>query len=113
VIAYIFYDNPELRTNLRRELIPVAKRYRGYVRFVTIDGIEYSHLATFLDVDSSKKDRYPALVVHSLFNDQVFRYDSTSEITTEKVDQFILDILQGKMSSGEKQKTEEQGHDEL
>ncbi|KAL1970206.1 hypothetical protein VTN77DRAFT_5366 [Rasamsonia byssochlamydoides] len=122
ILAYIFYDNPTDRTNLRRELIPVAKRYRGYVQFVTIDGEEYGHMASSLELKSKpgRERLFPAFVVHAMFNDQVFVYDQDAPITRERVDRFVLDILQGKMSptSGhgetETEKQDEKNdHDEL
>lgn len=126
LLAYIFYDNTQnqnrtSRALLRRELLPVAKRYRGYVDFVTIDGVEYGHVATSLlelnRPDRSSSSLFPAFVVHSLFNDQVFVYDD-APITAAGVDRFVLDILQGKMSSSsgrgkDEGKVNKNDHDEL
>ncbi|KAL1983943.1 hypothetical protein VTN96DRAFT_9717 [Rasamsonia emersonii] len=112
---------PYLSRTPAKRVTPVAKRYRGYVDFVTIDGVEYGHVATSLlelnRPDRSSSSLFPAFVVHSLFNDQVFVYDD-APITAAGVDRFVLDILQGKMSSSsgrgkDEGKVNKNDHDEL
>jgi protein disulfide-isomerase A1 len=110
ILAYIFYTTSTDRTILRKELIPVAKRYRGYVQFVTIDALEYGHMASALNLKGSK---FPAFVVHSMFNDQVFVYDQTRQITGKEVDEFVLGILQGKISASSERGTKNDHRDEL
>jgi protein disulfide-isomerase A1 len=73
---------------------PLAKKYQEYLSFVTIDAVEYASLAHALGLSPGA---FPALVVQNPILGQVFLYDQTRAITTDSVEAFILDIVQGKI----------------
>ncbi|KAJ9617561.1 protein disulfide-isomerase precursor [Knufia peltigerae] len=121
LLAYIFVSNDRDRSSLRRELYPVAKEYKDYINFVTIDSHEYGHMAPGLglsaaagDDDYDHESGYPALTVYSAWKDQVFPYPETEELEAEQVEAFLLQILHGERGPWDpSNKAGSSGHDEL
>ncbi|KAJ9603980.1 protein disulfide-isomerase precursor [Cladophialophora chaetospira] len=94
LLGYIFVSNDSQRASLRRELHPVAKTYKDYVNFVTIDSEEYGHMAVSLGLSGN---HYPAFTVYSAWKDQVFPFSQAQPIkveAVEAVEAFLLEILQ-------------------
>ncbi|KAI0007510.1 thioredoxin-like domain-containing protein [Xylariaceae sp. FL0662B] len=73
---------------------PVAKMYKEYLNFVTVDANEYADLATMLGLTSGS---FPALAVQNPMFGQVFPYSQRAKITPETVGAFVMDIVQGKV----------------
>lgn len=91
----------------------VAKMYKEYLVFVTVDTNEYGDLAAPLGLASGK---FPALSVQNPMFGQVFPYPRTKKITPEAVGGFLMDIVQGKVSPWDGMMPAEEGgnpHDEL
>lgn len=72
---------------------PVAKKYKEFLSFVTVDSIEYGAMTNVLGLPA---DEYPALAVENPARGQIFPFTEES-ITPEAVDQFVLDIAGGKV----------------
>ncbi|OTA99877.1 hypothetical protein M426DRAFT_324763 [Hypoxylon sp. CI-4A] len=92
----------------------VAKMYKEYLTFVTIDAGEYGDLAIPLGL---MPGAFPALSVQNPMFGQVFPYPRSKKITPEAVGGFLMDIVQGRVkpwdgtfAAGE---AEENIHDEL
>ncbi|OCL05096.1 hypothetical protein AOQ84DRAFT_345252 [Glonium stellatum] len=96
-IAYIFASTEDEQDALRRDLTPVAKKYQQYINFGLIDAVEYRHMASSMNLQS---DVFPAFVFHNILNDQVYPYNQHKDITAGGIDEFILSILQGRVSGG-------------
>lgn len=92
----------------------VAKMYKEYLLFVTVDANEYGDLAEPLGLRAGK---FPALSVQNPMFGQVFPYSGGREIKPEAVGGFLMDIVQGKVKpwdgtmEGEDKGADE--HDEL
>ncbi|KAI8634504.1 thioredoxin-like domain-containing protein [Xylariaceae sp. FL1651] len=91
---------------------PVAKIYKDYLSFVTVDADEYADLATPLGLTHGV---FPALAVQNPMYGQVFPYGQGLEISPETVNAFVMDIVQGKVQPWDGQSTGEnsRAHDEL
>jgi protein disulfide-isomerase A1 len=89
----------------------MAKKYQEYLSFVTIDAVEYAHMAPSLGLEAGI---FPALAVQNPTYGQVFPYDQQRVITAEAVESFILDIVQGRVQpSANGVGREAAAHDEL
>jgi protein disulfide-isomerase A1 len=87
----------------------LAKKFKEYLNFVTVDAVEYGHMLEALGL---KDDGSPALAVFNPMYGQAFPYEQRKKITSEAVESFVMDIVQGKvqpMVSG----GGEQAHTEL
>ena len=110
LLAYIFVSNDAHRISLRRKLDPIAKTYKDYVNFVTIDSEEYGHMAASLGLSGN---HYPAFTVYSAWKDQVFPFPRTQRIEVETIEAFLLEILQGQREPWNPETPREGRHDEL
>jgi len=89
----------------------MAKKYEEYLSFVTIDAVEYAHMAPALGLEAGV---FPALAVQNPMYGQVFPYDQRRVITADTVESFIVDIVQGRVQpSGNGGEREGAAHDEL
>jgi len=68
-------------------------KYKEFLSFVTVDAEEYSHMPQTLGL---KPGKFPALAVYNPTLGQIFPYNQRREITRQAVEEFILDIVQGK-----------------
>jgi len=75
-------------------LKPLAKKYKEYLNFVTVDAVEYGHMLETLGL---KDDGAPALAVFNPMYGQTFPYEQRKKITNERVDSFVMDIVQGRV----------------
>jgi hypothetical protein len=98
-VAYIFVRSEEEGNQLRRELTPIAKKYKQYISFGIIDANEYAHMAENLEL---KPNVFPAFVLHNILNDQVYPFDQSKKITMAAIDQFLSDITSGRVSGQNK-----------
>jgi protein disulfide-isomerase A1 len=91
---------------------PVAKMYKEYLSFVTVDANEYSDLTVPLGLTPGD---FPALAVQNPMYGQVFPYALGAEISPETVGAFVMDIVQGKVKpwDGQSRPPRAQAHDEL
>ncbi|KAL6252938.1 protein disulfide-isomerase precursor [Rhinocladiella similis] len=112
LLAYIFVSNDRDRASLRRELYAVAKQYKEYINFVTIDSREYGHMARGLGLSGNTSD-YPAFTVYSAWKDQVFPYPEAEDLEAQQIEAFLLQILHGNRVPWDSSKERSNGHDEL
>jgi protein disulfide-isomerase A1 len=75
-------------------LKPLAKKYKEYLNFVTVDAVEYGHMIPVLGLQAGST---PALAVFNPMHGQAFSYDQEWQIRPEAVERFVLDIVQGKV----------------
>jgi protein disulfide-isomerase A1 len=68
-------------------------KYKEFLSFLTVDAEEYSHMPQRLGL---KPGKFPALVVYNPSFGQVFPYDQRRSIAPQAVEEFILDIVQGR-----------------
>lgn len=92
-LVYIFALTESERSTFRAALSPVAKKYKEFLSFATIDALEYGHMAQTLGLESGV---FPALALKNPSFGQVFPYAQRRSITAEAVESFILDIAQGR-----------------
>ncbi|KAH8600052.1 thioredoxin-like domain-containing protein [Bisporella sp. PMI_857] len=109
-LVYVFAKTEAERDSFRSSLRVLAKAYKDYLNFVTVDAIEYAEMAPALGLNGKS---FPALVVQNLAMGQVFPYRQSRGITAEYVEQFIQDIAQGRISPGPQAAATEEGHTEL
>lgn len=71
----------------------MAKKYRDFISFVTVDALEYAPMTKVLGLPGRS---FPALAVENPARGQIFPF-TEDEITAELVDEFIVDIAGGKV----------------
>ncbi|KAI8964803.1 hypothetical protein F5Y11DRAFT_345255 [Daldinia sp. FL1419] len=112
--SLVFYFSP---SSTEREayvaaMRSVAKIYKEYLSFVTVDANEYGDLAAPLGLVPGA---FPALSVQNPMFGKVFPYPRGREITPEAIGAFLMDISQGKVEAWDGVLREDAGraHDEL
>ncbi len=93
-LVYYFAHNPQDLDNYREALKPLAKKFKEYLNFVTVDAVEYGHMLPVLGL---KNSGFSALAVFNPMYGQAFPHDQKKEITPQVVESFVMDIVQGKV----------------
>lgn len=108
-LVYYFTSSDQDRSAYIAALKPLAKTYREYLNFVTVDISEYGHMLPALGL---APDSDPALAVFNPMYGQVFPFQE-DEITPKAVESFVMDIAQGKVQPMGSQVPPAEGHTEL
>jgi protein disulfide-isomerase A1 len=93
-LVYYFAHKPQDLDNYRETLKPLAKKFKEYLNFVTVDAAEYGHMLPALGLQDTGA---PALAVFNPMYGQVFPHDQKKKITPGVVEGFVMDIVQGKV----------------
>ncbi|KAI1804565.1 thioredoxin-like domain-containing protein [Daldinia bambusicola] len=121
-IVFFFSPSAAERDAYARAMLSVAKMYREYLSFVTVDAREYEGLAAPLGLAPGA---YPAVSVQNPMFGKVFPYRrgrGKGDITPESIGAFLMDISQGKVEAWDgttvsveegEEGGEEGAHDEL
>lgn len=114
-LVFFFAATPAERDAYVDAMRAVAKMYKEYLVFVTVDAGEYGELAGPLGLVPGA---FPALAVQNPMFGQVFPYPRSREITPEAVGGFLMDIVQGKVKPWDGTLSADEGvagheHDEL
>ncbi len=109
---YYLTESSEERDSYVDSMRPVAKKYREFLNFVTVDANEYGDLTQPLGLPELT---FPALAVQNPVYGQVFPYPPGAEITPEAVDGFVIAISQGQVQPWNGIRTADANaiHDEL
>lgn len=111
-LVYFFATSLNEREAFVNEMRPVAKMYKEYLNFVTVDATEYADFAVPLGLTPGT---FPALAVQNPMYGQTFPYDSGAGITAESIGAFVMDIVQGRVKpwDGKSRQEKVEAHDEL
>ncbi|KAI0133370.1 hypothetical protein F4776DRAFT_664129 [Hypoxylon sp. NC0597] len=111
-LVFYFTTTPQERDTYVDLMRSVAKMYKEYLSFVTVDAGEYGDLAAPLGLAS-----VPGLSVQNPMFGQVFPYPREKNITPEAVGGFLMDIVQGRVKPWDgtisTDEASRYGHDEL
>ncbi|KAK0109186.1 hypothetical protein ONS96_003009 [Cadophora gregata f. sp. sojae] len=108
-LVYYFTSTDEDRSAYVAAIKPLAKTYKEYLNFVTVDIAEYGHMLPALGLAS---DSDPALAVFNPMYGQVFPFKE-DEVTPRAVESFVTEIAQGKVQPLGSQVPSTEGHTEL
>ncbi|CAG8952511.1 hypothetical protein HYFRA_00009614 [Hymenoscyphus fraxineus] len=97
-LLYLFAETDEERTAFRTQMSGVAKKFREYITFLTVDPVVYDHMPAQVDLDAKKM---PAAAVYNIQLGHVFPFDQSKEITPASIEQFVFDIVEGKIEPSE------------
>ncbi|KAJ8121305.1 hypothetical protein ONZ43_g2210 [Nemania bipapillata] len=106
-LVLFFATSSAERDEYVNKMRPVAKMYKEYLSFVTVDAIEYADFVVPLGLVPGV---FPALAVQNPMYGQTFPYDSEAEISPETVGAFVMDIVQGKVKPWDGQTYESHSH---
>ncbi|KAI0180742.1 hypothetical protein GGR52DRAFT_566999 [Hypoxylon sp. FL1284] len=112
-LVFYFASSPSDRDAYVDTMRSVAKMYKEYLVFVTVDADEYGDLAAPLGLAPGK---FPALSVQNPMYGQAFPYPRQKKITAELVGGFLMDIVQGRVNPWDGTMVAEESessHDEL
>lgn len=76
----------------------MAKKYENYVKLGIADAIEYGPMAHGFGL---KEGVWPAFVLSMGVRNQVFLFKQGKKITGDAVERMLLEVLEGRMKSGE------------
>lgn len=109
---HYFVSSAEERDEYVREMTPLAGKYDEYLQFTTIDVNEYPEM---LPVYGQRPGARKVLSVYHPSNGQIFPYRKMKRASAAAVEQFLLDIIEGKVKpwSGDSTSEKEEGHEEL
>lgn len=93
-LIYIFAVTPSERSHYQSLLMPLAKMYREYINFVTVDAVEYAHMAPGLGLDAGN---FPALALQNPMFGQVFPFEARKQIIVKEVEGWVLNIVAGRV----------------
>jgi protein disulfide-isomerase A1 len=110
--VHYFVGSDKERSSYVKEMRPVAKRYAEYLILATTDANEYPEM---LEMLGFKKGTSGILLLENPSNGDIFLYKGKKKIKAEVVDQFINEVVDGKVEPWNKQKAQRQGsrHEEL
>ncbi|KAH9218735.1 thioredoxin-like domain-containing protein [Leptodontidium sp. 2 PMI_412] len=108
-IVYYFTSSDEDRSAYIASVKPLAKTYKEYLNFVTVDIVELGHMLPALGL---APDSEAALAVYNPMYGQAFPFNE-DEITPKAVENFVMDIAQGKIQPLGVQTPPVEGHTEL
>ncbi|KAG4440185.1 hypothetical protein IFR05_004330 [Cadophora sp. M221] len=108
-IVYYFTSSDEDRATYIASIKPLAKTYKEYLNFVTVDIVELGHMLPALGL---APDSETALAVYNPMYGQAFPFNQ-DEITSKAVESFVMDIAQGKIQPMGVQTSPTEGHTEL
>ncbi|ORX80531.1 hypothetical protein K493DRAFT_389936 [Basidiobolus meristosporus CBS 931.73] len=91
-VAFIFYSGSGERERLRKELVGVARLFRGSISFGLINGAEYQVFAGLLNI----QPRFPALAIQTPANNAKYVLPQDIPVGAESVRDFAYQFLQGK-----------------
>jgi len=93
-LVHYFVATEAQRQAYLREMRPLAKKYREYLAFTTIDAAEYGDMQASLGL---RPGTAGGLSVQNPSNGDVFPYSGAYAISLPVVEQFLVDIIQGKI----------------
>lgn len=92
-----------------QEMRPLAKKYNEYLVFTTVDANEYPEMERSVGLTAGAAK---ALSVQKPNNGDVFPYQGKAEISMAVVEQFLLDIIGGRVTPWRAQPTPQQDRDQ-
>ncbi|KAI9319981.1 thioredoxin-like protein [Dichotomocladium elegans] len=92
-IAYIFVDDRDQVDALVEQVKPVALKYKGRISFVHIDAKKYGPHAANVGL----KETWPAFGIQHIDTGAKYPFDQSAEITTENIEKFVDDYIEGKI----------------
>lgn len=110
--VHYFVSSAGQRDDYVTEMLPLAKKYEEYLLFTTIDVNEYPEM---LPVYGQRPGTSKVLSVYHPSNGQIFPHRKMEKADAAVVEQFLVDIIEGKVKSwsGDSSSEVDMGHDEL
>lgn len=114
-IVYLFHHNEGQKKKLQNSLAPLAKKFKEYLSFVTVDLRKYGHMLAAVGLGGKgKKD--PMLAVFNPMFGQKFPFDGRHSLSEGNVESFVMDIVSGNIKpwdGGGGKENVVLGHDEM
>jgi protein disulfide-isomerase A1 len=92
--VYYFASSAEERDTYVEAMRAVARKFRDYLLFVTVDADEYGDMTAALGLPPGS---FPALSVQNPRVGQVFPLPPGTPISPKAIDGFVMSIVQGKV----------------
>nr|CAG8619326.1 2829_t:CDS:2 [Entrophospora candida] len=92
-LAYLFYETPEQRSEMGKEVEPVAKEFKGKVNFVFINAGKYGQHAENLNLEA----KWPAFGIQKPDEGPKFPFDQSKPITFENIREFVDKFVKGEI----------------
>jgi protein disulfide-isomerase A1 len=77
---------------------PLAKKYRDFLHFTITDSVEFADILPMLGV---KKGAKTGMSLQNPNNGEIFQYTGKKKLTPEVVEQFLEDVIDGKIKPWE------------
>lgn len=93
--AYVFADTFEERSQLRKEIEPLARKYRQDVQFAIADPVDLEHIVDDLHLNVSQ---FPAFAIREPVANLRYPMNETSKsVFMEAVETYVQDFLRGNL----------------
>lgn len=122
-MVYYFYDDEHARRAYVASLQPLARLYRDYLAFVTVDAREYGDLLAGLGLGLGLGDDAVPLAVQNPSTGDVYPYATQGQgqdhvdgsmVSADAVERFLVGIVQGQVAPWTRGRVEGDGrHEEL
>lgn len=93
-LAYIFFDSPESKETLSKQVRPLAEKFKGKINFATIDAVAFGAHAPNLNLES----KWPAFAIQDTTKNSKFPFPQDKELTAEAIAKFVEEYAEGKIS---------------
>ncbi|KAJ2784098.1 protein disulfide-isomerase precursor [Coemansia javaensis] len=92
--GFAFFDGPETRAELEKQLYPVAKAHKGVLNMVLIDANRFASQADHLNLKRS----WPAFAIQRQGTFDKFPFPQDKEISEDAIADFVADFAADKLS---------------
>ncbi len=107
---HYFVTTDKEKAQYRKEVRPLAKKYSVFVHFTITDLNEYPEMLAVVGLKAGAKT---GLALENPNTGEMFPYRGRQKITGEVVDEFLNDIIDGKIEALTRGGGRGAGHDEL
>jgi len=93
-LAYLFFDSPESKETLSKQVRPLAEKFKGKINFATIDAVAFGAHAPNLNLEA----KWPAFAIQETTKNSKYPFPQDKELTEEAIAKFVEDYAEGKIS---------------
>ena len=94
-LVHYFYGHSHQREQYVKSILPLARNYKEYLLFTTVNANEYPQMAASVGIKPGSTN---TLSVQSPHSGDVFPYPDGTVIGLEAIDSFLKDIISGKIA---------------
>jgi protein disulfide-isomerase A1 len=95
-MVYVFASTEAERASLRQSLLKMVKGQYDVLTMVTVDPLEFPHLAAQVGLDPS---HFPAGAVHQISRNRIFPYPKDLKVDSDSLQRWGLEVWQSRIAA--------------